>query len=355
MFSEFLKQNNITQKELAVGVSGGSDSLALVLMAQEELAPLGYRLVALTVNHGLRPSAAKEAKYVQTLMKQYGIEHHTLVWKGLKPQTGVEEAARLARYELLADWCLKHQIKVLMTAHHLYDQAETFLMRLQRGSGLDGLCSMSPVAKWPGVKLARPFLNTPPEVMKNYLSARHIHWITDESNADDKLLRVKMRQALPLLEKLGISALKISETAARLQKTQKYLQQITDENFQKIFISYGNFAFSCLKSDYVLLDEEMRYRLLVKLIREVGKNPYPPRAERLLKLDASLQAESFKAATLGHCAVRCFNQQLWFFPEKAAVLGSAHKVWKKYLQTHPKLKKAKIPSALRAWYVTTES
>ena len=110
MLKNFLEQHKIKDKKLCIGVSGGSDSLALVLMADEELTPLGYKIIALTVNHGLRPSAQQEADYVASVMAQHNIEHHILYWNGEKPLTGIEEAARIARYELIGNWCKKTKL-----------------------------------------------------------------------------------------------------------------------------------------------------------------------------------------------------------------------------------------------------
>ena len=135
MIKEFLEKYGLTDvQEFAVAVSGGADSLALVLMMQEELAPLGKKIVALTVDHKLRGESTEEALYVGRIMKAYQIEHHILTWNGEKPKNGIEEAAREARYNLLVDWCQQKKISVLAIAHQALDQAETFFMRLQRGS-----------------------------------------------------------------------------------------------------------------------------------------------------------------------------------------------------------------------------
>ena len=144
---DFFNEHNITESVVAVGVSGGADSLALALMLKDA----GKSVVALTVNHCLRKEAQAEAEYVASLMKKHGIEHHILLWnEGAKIAKGIEEAARVARYKLMFDYCKKHKIKVLATAHHMRDQAETFLLRLQRGSGLFGLSAMLPVTEREG-------------------------------------------------------------------------------------------------------------------------------------------------------------------------------------------------------------
>lgn len=349
MFLAFLEKHQIQNKILAVAVSGGADSLGLILMADEELRPLGYRLVALTVNHGLRPTAAKEAAYVSKIMKAKRIEHHTLVWRGKKPITGVEEAARTARYELLSNWCESHHIGVLFLAHHLYDQAETFLMRLQRGSGLDGLCAMNECTQRNGLRLLRPLLTTPPQVMKDYLTKQNIHWIEDESNKDERLLRVKIRQVLPVLEKLGISAEKIGKTCKRLQISKTCLQIKAQELLASKFVAYGDFALKCEQADFLDFEPEMQYRLLTRVLQTVGKNFYTPRAESVLSLLERFKLSTFKTATLAQCKITLLENCLWFLPEKAPLLGSRQKEWKTFLQKNPKYKNQKIPSAVRAY------
>ena len=215
---ELIAKYKIRTNFIAVGVSGGADSLALALMLKEECANYGIKVVALTVNHKLRPSADKEADYVAKIMQKHNIEHHILIWKGEKPLTGVEEAARLARYDLLENWCFKNGIKYLATAHHLRDQAETFLMRLERGSGLEGLCSMREITTYKSIKILRPLLHTSPEFMENYLRARKINWIHDESNDNTDFLRVKMRKFLPeLMQKTCIDLFKFDEAITNLQ------------------------------------------------------------------------------------------------------------------------------------------
>ena len=160
---DFFKKHKIDDETIAVGVSGGADSLALALMLKDN----GKKVVALTVNHCLRQEAEAEAEYVAELMKKHNIEHHILVWTdGSKVKKGVEERARDARYNLMISFCKDNNIKVLATAHHLRDQAETFLLRLQRGSGLFGLSSMLPVSERDKIVLIRPLLDRSPEDLK---------------------------------------------------------------------------------------------------------------------------------------------------------------------------------------------
>ena len=186
---ELFAKYQIKDEVVAVGVSGGADSLALVLQAAEELAVFGRKVVALTVDHGLRPTSRLEAEYVAGLMQKYGIEHHILTWTGKKPTTGIEEAARQARYTLIAEWCSQNNVHVLLTAHHAKDQAETFLMRLQSGSGLEGLCGIREYSVREGLVILRPLLAVNPENLRDYLRQRAIVWVEDESNRDTTFLR----------------------------------------------------------------------------------------------------------------------------------------------------------------------
>ena len=151
---DIINLSEITGDVVAVGVSGGADSLALLLLMDELLRPLGRRVAALTVDHGLRKESRAEAEYVAGVAAARGIEHHILTWQGDKPRSGVEEAARTARYALLCSWCHEHGVETLCMAHHQQDQAETFLIRLQRGSGLTGLCGMAAVSRLNGLRRA---------------------------------------------------------------------------------------------------------------------------------------------------------------------------------------------------------
>ncbi len=347
MFQDFLERHNLKPQKLAVGVSGGADSLGAVLMLNDELSKKGYQIIALTVDHGLRSSSSKEAAYVKKLMKQHNIEHHTLVWKGSKPKTGVEEAARQARYKLISDWCQKNKVSYLITAHHLFDQAETFFMRLHRGSGLDGLCGMKEKSQIENLIILRPFLKTSPETFKAYLKKRHIDWVEDESNNDERLLRVRVRRFLPLLEqKTGISALQIAETMSRLQLSRDYFEQKIQSLVQNNFKSWAPNALSCKKSFFLAQPQELRYRLVCYLLQTVAETDYPPEAEKVLELIQKMQNLSFKSSTLGHCQIILKEGEFWFLPEKVTTKNYTTKLWQEYALAH-RLKSTKLPAALK--------
>lgn len=341
---EFLFKHNIKEKVLAVGVSGGADSLALVLMAREQLAVYGYKIIALTVNHGLRKSAAKEAEYVAQIMRQHNIEHHILNWQGEKPETGIEEAARLARYALLKQWCDENGVKVLLVAHHLLDQAETFLMRLQRGSGLSGLCAMREVSDFNGLKIVRPLLNVKPQVLKEYLNALNIKWIEDESNTDTKFLRNKIRKFLPnLSDTVGITPERIAEAADNLQSADDYIESQVDKIFAQTVKQYGSevFCFTC--ADYLKWHREIKFRVLARLCRR----RYIPRADSILQLAGALDKMPFAGMTLGGREIFTAYGKVWVVPEMMSKHKSTRKEWEDFTAENPQYKNVKVPHKAR--------
>ena len=337
---ELLAKYQIKDSVIAVGVSGGADSLALVLQAAEELAVFGRKIVALTVDHGLRPTSRMEAEYVAGLMEKYGIEHHILSWNTAKPKTGIEEAARQARYSLIRSWCNKNGVRVLMTAHHAKDQAETFLMRLQRGSGLEGLCGIREYSVRDGLVILRPLLAVNPENLRDYLRQRAIVWVEDESNRDTTFLRGKIRQYLPeLTENIGINIEKICNAVHNLQSAEDYIEQQLDLLLAHDVI--WDFGTVCRfrYADYLSWHKEMKFRVLARLCRR----EYIPRAERILALVNALNTLPFTGATLGGREIVLAYDWVWVVPERISKRVQSRKLWAEFVLQHPLYKNIKMP------------
>ena len=178
---------------LAVAVSGGADSMALALLARRWVAERGGDCVALTVDHGLRPAAANEAAQVGAWLAAHGIAHATIRWDGPKPRTGIQQAARDARYRLLLAECRRRGIIHLLVAHHRDDQAETVRLRAERGSGPDGLAAMASGIAASSARLLRPLLAVPRARLEATLIASGQDWIDDPSNRDPAYARVALR------------------------------------------------------------------------------------------------------------------------------------------------------------------
>ena len=204
--SEFETSLGTVPFPLAVAVSGGADSLALLLLAQAYAKEKGGHIVALTVDHGLRPASKEEAQQVQRWAQTRGIEHVILTWEGDKPTSHLQEKARTARYELLTQWCKKNGVSTLLLAHHREDQEETFWLRLTCGSGLEGLTGMKQRTMKEGITILRPLLGFPKERLKATLQAEKQPWIDDPSNQSEKFFRGRfgmttttVRSVLPFL------------------------------------------------------------------------------------------------------------------------------------------------------------
>ena len=304
--------------------------------------------MALTVDHGLREESRKEAEYVAEVMKKYGIEHHILTWEGEKPISGVETIAREARYDLLQKWCAEHMVRTLAVGHHRRDQAETFLMRLQRGSGLFGLSGILPVSYRGWLKIIRPQLNDDPDDLRDYLKERKIKWVEDPSNQCLDFQRVKVRKFLPKLEEaIGISEERLAETAAVLARTREYVESQVAKFVKNNVRCWNDKIFSLSPEVFADQHDEIRYRVLAQLLQESGGSEYVPEAAAVLRLCAEIDESSFKGATLGGCEVFKAAKRLWIVPEEKSGFVLKRQDWEKCLQDFPQYAKAKLPYKVR--------
>ncbi len=304
-FIDFMR--NYTGARLAVAVSGGVDSVCLLCW----LANLNMDIVCLHVNHGLRKNAEIETQYVRDLCTKLNIPCHVFYWTGDKPITGLEAAARNARYKFMTDFCRANNIDSLLTAHQADDQIETFLMNLGRGSGLYGLAAMRAESVRDGIKIIRPLLNVSRAELKQFCDDNNIKYFTDEMNADTQYTRVRIRQNRHLLaDKLGITDARILLAINNLGRTRdamdKKLSEMVDsitENRRAVF------------SDSFLFDPapDIRLKLLGTLIQKIGGGEYPPRLNSLSNALINLQHDC--KFTLGHCTLRRLGTRILIVPE----------------------------------------
>lgn len=216
--------------KIAVAVSGGADSLALLLLLSDYAAHHGRpQILALTVDHGLRPESAAEAKQVKNWVKNWPyVTHQTLRWRGDKPQTKIAEKARAARYDLLVAACKKKGIRHLFVAHHLDDQAETVLLRLAAGSGVDGLAGMAGQQERDGILLLRPLLSVSHADLCATLRARGQDWIEDPTNQNPAYARPRLRAATDVLAAEGLTPARLSVLAARARRMRDFAEGAAD-------------------------------------------------------------------------------------------------------------------------------
>jgi tRNA(Ile)-lysidine synthase len=217
-------------RTLLIAVSGGPDSTALLLMADEWARRRGRtRIEAATVDHGLRPESAEEAKTVAALCARLGVNHRILQWKGAKPASRLQERAREARYRLLVDHAKAIGADALLTAHHADDQAETVLFRLLRGSGVAGLRGMELTTTRDGMTIARPLIGLKKRDLIAFAKARGAPFVDDPSNADPRFARTRLRALLARLGEEGLDAEALDRLARRAGETEQALAHLTAE------------------------------------------------------------------------------------------------------------------------------
>ena len=211
-------------QSLAIAVSGGGDSLALMYLTAAWAQTRSVRLVAVTVDHGLRAESAQEAAYVAQLAEGLHISHHSLTWTGWDKRGNLQDMARQARRKLIEDWSKPQGISTVLTGHTADDQAETVLMRLARGSGVDGLAGMAE-AEYHGMRWLRPLLGERRQDLRDYLRGLSVDWVEDPSNEDLRFDRVRARRMLGHLSDLGLSTERLVQTAEHMQAAQRSLWQ----------------------------------------------------------------------------------------------------------------------------------
>lgn len=298
--TEALEQalSDIPNTTLGVAVSGGGDSVALLHI----LAARGEDLRAVTVDHGLRDESATEAAQVATLCQRLGVPHTVLKWEGWDKSGNLQNAARQARLRLITAWAAEENITHIALGHTLDDQAETVLLRLARGSGVDGLSGMAAQRVDGPLTWVRPLLHARRDELRAYLVEKNVEWIDDPSNDDPKYDRVKARQALSVLTGLGITADGLVATADRMQDARTALEaatlaladtcaDITDAGEVRIEMAPFNAA-----------PDELRFRLLSATLQWISGAPYRPRFDSLRGILARIDAET--GQTLHGCVIR---------------------------------------------------
>jgi tRNA(Ile)-lysidine synthase len=296
---------------MAVGVSGGADSLCLTLLLHELAMRDGWHLTALTVNHGLRPESPAEAEQVQQWLRQRGINHHILHWEGEKPTANIHQIAREHRYILLTQWCKDNAVPTLAVAHHRDDVAETFLIRLGRGSGVKGLAAMAATQERHGVTLIRPLLSVPPERLRATLQMRYQQpWLEDSANHNPRFTRTHMRALLPILAQYGISAERIVEAAHNLRRAQDAFDTLVIAHINACVLEQSPTRLTLQHAAFFNAPDEIIYRSMAACLQRVNPQPHAPRFASLQKLIASVQNPAPTRRTLHHCRIISTGQTL---------------------------------------------
>ena len=293
-FEKFIQNNKniFIGKNIALAISGGADSLALAILANKYKYKYNYKLFAFSIDHQLRSDSAKEVRYVKNLMKTIDIKHHTLAWTTVKPKTKIQESARIARYDLLCEACNKHQCDYILLGHHADDQIETFIIRLEAKSGLDGLSCMQEKTKiltsYGHLNLIRPLLNIRKKTLIELCKKNNMKWLEDPSNEDIKYSRSKIRKLL-----ISIDMFRGFNESITLYSKLKFNIDRILLNTMKNSITFNEVGICKISLDnFLKLPDVFQKKLLNTLIKIIGGKKYPRKSsiinrvlEKIIGLD----------------------------------------------------------------------
>lgn len=303
---------------VAVAVSGGGDSVALLHLLARAAPERGLTLRAVTVDHRLRPESATEAAFVAGVCARLGLAHTVLVWDHGALTGNLMEQARNARYRLIADWARAQGVQVVALGHTADDQAEGFLMALTRAAGLDGLSGMAPLHHREGVLWVRPLLAHSRAELRDWLIRQNKPWVEDPTNADPRYLRVQARAALAGLGDMGLTAPTIARSVAMLARARSVL--VADlAGFAISHVSEHAGALTVDRAAFAALHEELQRRLLAAAVRWIGGAPHPARRGGQEQALSAVQAG--RGATLGGVRFRVGPRTIRIAREPRAVGG----------------------------------
>lgn len=308
-------------EKIGVAVSGGSDSTALLVLACHHFG--ADRISAVSVDHGLRPEATAELAQVGALCLSLGCSHGILSWTGWNKRGNLQAEARAARYHLMAEWARSVGIRTIALGHTADDQAETVLMRLARGSGVDGLAAMSAVSERDGIRWVRPLLALAREELRDYLVGRGVAWSEDPSNEDPGFDRIRLRQLMPELARIGLDRDRLIQTAAHMARAKSALES-AERSLASDAVRQEAGDILIDKAVFDAAPEELQTRLLADALGFVSGHVYRPRfaalqgllaegagtlhGARLIDENDRLRITREWAAVRDHC---CASEQLF--------------------------------------------
>ena len=328
---------------VAVAVSGGPDSMALAILADRWARQRGGESRALIVDHGLRPESGDEVRKVAAWLAARHIPHAVLVWAEDKPASGIQEAAREARYRLLEAWCREHGCLHLLTAHHREDQAETHLMRRRAGSGADGLAAMPVLRELAGCRLLRPLLAVPKARLLAVLRAEGQPFLEDPSNRDPRFERARLRRC----HQGGLAACDLPPLLAHIDELAEQRGQrehaVNAWLARAAALHPAGIGIVDLAS-ILAIPPELGERAMSRLLATLGGARYPVRRARVARLLAALATQPERGCTLGGCRLVPWRGRILVFREAvlaapAAGLEPGARVWwdRRFVATLPEM------------------
>ena len=323
--------SDIPEGDIGVGVSGGGDSLALLLLSAEWATKNNRIVKAVTIDHGLRTESASECEYVKKIASDLAIEHTTLKWID-KPLGNLQNSARNARHALLLNWTEINKLSLVLLGHTLDDNAETIMIKLIRGSGIDGLAGISKKRKINGLVIFRPLLTSRREELRQYLWLKNIPWIDEPSNFDVRFDRIKVRKLLPKLLDIGLTPHKLVTLASHMDRA-KYALDSEVLRFARKHVhqkSWGDLEI--ILDEFSVIPKEYQFRLLSSALRWISGKVYRPRFRSLERVLNAIGSERIQLGMcLMGCIIKCKGGRLILSREFSAIAHPALVVESKFL------------------------
>lgn len=317
---------------LAVACSGGADSLALALLADGWSRDAGGRVTALIVDHAMRPESGAEAEMVCTRLEKRGVDSVVLKRRGPPLTADRQAGARRARYGLMTEWCRNAGILHLLLGHHRGDQAETLMLRLARGSGVDGLAAIAPVNETADLRLLRPLLGVSRDRLTAFLRARDVAWVEDPSNEDTAFARVRMRNLMPALAGEGLGESRLASTAIRMARARAALDVAVADLLARAVAIFPE-GYALLSPQQVLAaPADTGLRALSRLLSCIGGKSHGPRLEGLELLYGWIAGGTGGGRTLAGCRILRRTDGRFLLCRETAATGDPvpverHRIW----------------------------
>ena len=318
IYNEFSTSLKV-KENLAVAVSGGPDSLALAYLTKCYSLKNRIKVKYYIVNHKLRNESSLEAENTKKILKTIDIQCTIINWNGKKPVKNIQATARDKRYSLLAKECKKNDIKYLLLGHHLNDLFENFLIRIVRGSGLNGLISFSKNTKYRDreLNIMRPLLNLEKKDLIYISNKVFGFFIEDPSNINEDYKRTRIRNLLYSLEKEGLDVRKLKLTINNLKDSDRSIKFYVDRNLKKNVVFLKRKNIYILSYNFFDQSHEIIFRSLTSLIQKLGKKYYPVRGKSINELMKKINKKSFTKVTLGNCYVERVNETILISQENS--------------------------------------
>ena len=347
-FNKTLQDNiaTIQNNKVAIAVSGGVDSMCLINLTKAWADDNNIEIVAIIIDHGLRKESQIESEVTRSFLEKKGIEVHVGQLDSKKIKAGnIQQNARDLRYEYMGNYCKEKRINNLLVGHHKNDQAETVMLRILRGSGVDGLSAMDTVSNKNGVCILRPMLSFSRADIEKYMKSQNWQWVEDPSNHDeDKFERVRIRKLLAEYAGKDDLVSRLCLLSNNMRRTKTFIKKVEQETISNIckFSLLGDVSFN--KHDFIQLDEEIALRVLRELLIKISGNSYVPRLNSLQQLYSKMIAGNFNNTTLSGCEVIlkgnsfCLLRELVSVQDKAEINVNRVVIWDNRVEVQVKQK-----------------